>query len=164
MSTFPIVAVLIAAVIDLRTREIPDAIPVALLVGAVLARLCGWSDLSWLDMLAGGVVGFLIPALFAWRGAMGGGDVKLLSGLGFWFGLTPLMRVLFWTALAGGALAVGILVTRALRREPGQDADPSSVGQDEPDEADPELAYGPAIAVGVLAAWFAGQLPGGRFP
>lgn len=142
------VLVVAAAIIDLRTREIPDAFPIALLALALVGKLAGWSSVTWLGMLAGCVVGFLIPALLFWRGAMGGGDVKLLAALGAGLGLQALLSVLFWTAILGGLLALAILARRGAASDEGEDEQAT----------DPELAYGPAIAAGLLVAWIAGQL------
>lgn len=143
------VFVVVAAAVDLRTREIPDAIPIALVAAALATRLAGWHEVSWTSMAIGCAVGCIVPGLLCALGAMGGGDVKLLGALGFGFGWESLIRVLYWTALAGGLLAVGVLALRRFRGSHAaeQDAD-----------ADPELAYGPAIAVGYLVAWGLGDL------
>lgn len=76
-------------------------------------------------------VGF---TLFAWN-LFGGGDVKLLAALAFWTGFSDLPRLLLVTTLAGGALALGILVWRRLRLATGE-------------TIDQRLPYGIAIAAG----------------
>lgn len=65
---------------DIRTREIPDAVPIVIL----LAGFIGFSPLdSVLGLLAAGLP-FLIAAL---TGGMGGGDLRLMAASGFALGL-----------------------------------------------------------------------------
>lgn len=98
--------IVVAAAWDLRTREVPDWIPLAILACAALATLFGWSDVRWTGLVVGLVLGFALPAA-VWRlGGLGGADVKLIAGLGAALGPVALLCFLFWTALAGGLLAV----------------------------------------------------------
>jgi prepilin peptidase CpaA len=53
----------------------------------------------------------LFLPFFLLRG-MGGGDVKLLAALGAWLGPLALLTVTFYTALAGGVMALGIVIWR----------------------------------------------------
>ncbi|MCL4848619.1 MAG: prepilin peptidase [Acidobacteria bacterium] len=124
----PFVAVLAAAVIDLRTREVPDAISLGVLVWALCATALGWHDVGWLGLGAGAIVGFGLGALLFWLGAFGGGDVKLVSAIGALLGPFGLLAMLVYVAIAGALLALVALV-RGQR----------------------EMAYVPAIAMGMLA-------------
>jgi prepilin peptidase CpaA len=128
----PLGLTLVAVVTDLRRREVPDAVPLALLSWAVAARALGWTEIGWFALVAGLVLGLATSAIFYALGALGGGDVKLLAALGAVLGPVALASVLFWMALAGGALAL----VSAIRGER-------------------EFAYVPAIAVGlcVQLAW-----------
>lgn len=45
---------------------------------------------------------------------IGGGDAKLLGAAGVWTGFVAFAPFLFWTAIAGGALAVILLTARNL--------------------------------------------------
>jgi prepilin peptidase CpaA len=72
----------------------------------------GWRD--WLShlgaaaaVLAGGAV------MFAFN-KMGGGDVKLMTAVAFWSGFGYLGNLLLYIALAGGALAIGLIIIRKL--------------------------------------------------
>src|SRR3546814_13737123 len=53
--------------------------------------------------------------LVAYRfGVVGGGDLKLMTAVSLWAGLDALPQLLLWTALAGGAFALGLIVLRRL--------------------------------------------------
>jgi prepilin peptidase CpaA len=120
----------IAAVCDLRSRIIPDWIALAMialgLVGNALTHPVSAGSglgLSMLGLALGAIVGL---ALFELAG-LGGGDAKLIAGVGTAIGPLALFPALFWMAQAGAALA--ILASVRGRRE---------------------LAYAPAIALGLL--------------
>jgi Flp pilus assembly protein protease CpaA len=97
---------LIAVVTDLRSRTIPDVLPLALVLLAAMASWRGWHALTWSDLGIGLGVGFAIGAALFYLGAMGGGDAKLCAGLGAVCGLPRLLEVLFTTALWGGVLSL----------------------------------------------------------
>ena len=119
--------ILIATVCDLRKREVPDWISIALLLAAIIATTLRVGETGWLGLAVGLALGLAIgTALFAWCG-LGGGDAKLIVALGAVFGPLGLLSLLFWTALAGAGLAV-VAHTRGQR----------------------DLAYVPAIALGLL--------------
>jgi prepilin peptidase CpaA len=124
----PLGIVIAAAILDLRQREIPDAISVALLVWAVVATVLGWSGHGWLSLTFGLGMGLSIGLGLFWLGGFGGGDAKVLAALGATLGARDLFSLLFYVALAGGVLAVVALVRRQR-----------------------DIAYVPAIALGFLA-------------
>jgi len=100
-------AILIASVVcDLRSRTIPDALPVALFVLGLLAAWCQWHQVSLASMGVGLLVGFAVGAALFYLGAMGGGDAKLCAGLGAVCGTPRLLEVLFATAICGGVCSV----------------------------------------------------------
>jgi prepilin peptidase CpaA len=109
---FPI-ALLYAAVCDLRSFEIPNGVSVILFVGFFpIALLIGWDGQALLDHLLAGfailAVGFF---LFA-GGIIGGGDAKLLPAVAVWTGWPMLPTFLVAMALSGGVVALGLLVFR----------------------------------------------------
>jgi prepilin peptidase CpaA len=95
---------------DVRTRRIPNALTfTAAAVGLLAVTVIHGGQgtvASAAGLLAGLVVFF---PLFVLRG-LGGGDVKLMGALGAWLGTSMVFGVAFYTALAGGALALALMV------------------------------------------------------
>ncbi len=103
---------------DLRTRRVPNA----LTFGAAAAALgfalwqngvaaMGWSAAGWLTAVA------LFFPFFA-LGGLGAGDVKLLGALGAWLGgVSSSLYLACFTALAGGAMALVLMLMRQYLRE-----------------------------------------------
>lgn len=110
MRVVALLAVVIpAAVIDARTRRIPNA----LTLPAILIGLLSWpfSDGAGAFLEVLGLVVVVLVAgfsLFA-LGVVGGGDAKLLAAIAALTGSEFTFEALLWTALFGGAVAMGIL-------------------------------------------------------
>jgi len=120
------------ALVDLKTRRIPDALTLALLAWAGVQGLGlgrpGWAA-AGLGLAAAGAL-FLLLYLLG-RGALGLGDVKLAAALGALLGFPAVLAGLLAGVLLGGLAAAGLLLTgRAGRRD--------------------SFAYGPCLALG---AW-----------
>jgi Flp pilus assembly protein protease CpaA len=99
-------ALLIGSVVyDLKSRIIPDVLPIALVLLGILAAWLHWHELTFAQMGIGLLLGFAIGAALFYLGAMGGGDAKLCAGLGAVCGSSRLLEVLFATALFGGLLS-----------------------------------------------------------
>ncbi len=104
-----------AAAFDTWKFIIPNAITVALIALFVVITLLLPYDMGWRDwmshlgaagaVLAGGAV------MFAFN-KMGGGDVKLITAVAFWAGFEHLSALLITIAIAGGALAIGLILVR----------------------------------------------------
>lgn len=105
----------IAGALDTWKYVIPNAITVALVALFVVTALLLPFDMGWRDwmshlgaagaVLAGGAV------LFAFN-KMGGGDVKLITAVAFWAGFEYVGELLLYIAVAGGALAIGLIIIR----------------------------------------------------
>lgn len=101
-----------ATITDWASRRIPNALTfgAAAVAVAFAAATAGTSGVGW--SVAGWAVGLLLfLPLFALR-AMGGGDVKLLAAFGAWLGPALVPWVAVYGAIAGGVLAVPLLVLR----------------------------------------------------
>jgi len=97
---------LIAAVIDLRSREVPDWIPIVLLGLGSAATGFGWTEIGWVQLAGGVVLGFVLSAILFALGGIGGGDVKLRAALGALLGPWGWIQAMVWIGLAGGVLAL----------------------------------------------------------
>lgn len=118
-----------AAAIDVMTRRIPNALAAAILALALTAAaLAGQGGDAVLGSLAALATGLALH--FGARGAFGLGDVKFMAGAGAAVGLARVLDFLLAMALAGGALALLLLVMHRDRRA--------------------TMPYGPAIAAGAL--------------
>jgi Flp pilus assembly protein protease CpaA len=161
-------ASLLAAIIDARTRHIPNVLTGALLLGGLVHAVLVAGAWGLLDAAAATIV-LALPyvILFAWAKG-GAGDAKMMGALGSWLGLVNGLAVLFavcacgvvmaliWAAVArrlshvaGGVslLARGVIHpffgAGSLRDVPAL-LPPAATCQTMP--------YGPAISAGVLIA------------
>ena len=101
-----------AAVVATATRRIPNALTFGAAAVALAFAIAtrGAQGVAW--SLAGWAVGLLLfLPLFGLR-AMGGGDVKLLAAFGAWLGPALVCWVAVYGAIAGGVLAVPLLLWR----------------------------------------------------
>lgn len=101
-----LVMMAVAAVIDWRSRRLPNWLNLLILVVGLGLAVQGGTHVSFGMALAGAAVGFvlLFPA-FA-LGALGGGDVKLLTAVGAWTGPLGVLGVLLITTVGGAVLAL----------------------------------------------------------
>lgn len=100
----------VAAITDVRARRIPNRITYPAMLAGLALQLAAY---SWRGLLLGLEGGFLFGGvflLFFIVRAMGAGDVKLATALGCIIGPAASLRVLFATALAGGAMAIFVMV------------------------------------------------------
>ncbi len=106
---FSSVLLLLMTVTDFEQYCLFDAmtIPFAL-GGAVLSTFIYGSTAHWIAA-GGGFFLFLLIAILS-RGAMGGGDVKLIGALGLWLGIEGLLFVITVGTIAGGLSALLMLL------------------------------------------------------
>ena len=154
-----VLTVVAAGVYDLRTGKVPNALTYpAILTGFVL-----WGAVSLLTERAGFVpsvggmlAGFVPFVVIYFLGGLGGGDVKLMAGVG---ALSASWRVVLGATVYAMVIAVviGVIVmirNRAtkrtlrnltrLRRNRDKDTPPG--------EASPKVPFAVAVAVGVIIA------------
>ncbi len=139
---------LVAALYDLRSFRIPNAVTGGLLAAfAGAALLAGLPPIEWLLHLGAGALVFVIGAgLFALR-VMGGGDVKLLAAAAVWLGWPLLPSFALLVAALGGVLAVAVLLLRSAPLRPVVAALDLRARLLDPGEGIP---YGVAIAAAAL--------------
>jgi prepilin peptidase CpaA len=151
VAVFPLL-VLMAALTDATTFLIPNRMSAALAIAfAPAALLMGLSPAVIGLCLIVGVVALLCGiAMFA-AGWIGGGDAKLFAAVALWLGWPAVGSLLAWTAIAGGALAVGLLAARKTTPAFLTAKGPAWVGRLLEPKGD--VPYGVAIAFGALAAF-----------
>jgi prepilin peptidase CpaA len=153
------VGVLLATVVDIRTRRIPNSLTAAMAGVGIGFAAVGISGVSLVAAALGFGIGLMLMLPGHVLGATGAGDVKLMAAVGAIVGPAVVVKAFLFTAVAGGVLAVVVAARRKrlavtltgtarMISAPGdacreiQSATPAS-----------RFAYGPAIAVGsVLAA------------
>ena len=108
-------ALLWAMASDAARFEIPNAVPLTLAAAFPLHGLLagfGGAELAW--HLAAGFGALAVGAALFFCRALGGGDAKLIAAAALWIGPAGLPRFLVAMALIGGALALALLLYRAL--------------------------------------------------
>jgi prepilin peptidase CpaA len=107
----------IACASDLKSARIPNW----LTFSAAIVGLCFHTFSAHGQGLGSAALGLVIGLalffpVFALR-AMGAGDVKLLAALGAWIGPAAIGWVALYTAIAGGVLALVVMVWRGYLRQ-----------------------------------------------
>jgi len=151
--------VMVATVVDIRSRRIPNELTAAMAGVGVGLAASGFSGISLGASVAGMMLGFVLMMPGYWLGATGAGDVKLMAAVGALVGPALAVSAFLFTAIAGGLLAVAVALRR---RRLGATLLGTGRLLAAPTDARKEIgaatvasrfAYGPAIAIGsVLAA------------
>lgn len=134
-------ALLLAALLDWRSRIIPNWLNAAI---ALLAIPFWWSiglDL-WPGVALQLALGAAVFGLFAIAfrfGAMGGGDVKMAAAVALWLPFAGVVKLLVIMSLAGGVLTLAMLAAHRIARAAGQ----------------PEIPYG--LAISFAGFWLIGE-------
>jgi prepilin peptidase CpaA len=108
-----LVLIVLAALWDLRSRRIPNWMNGILILSGLAGCFLMHVPVSPSESCLGLVVGFAIPFVLFAMGALGGGDVKLLAGVGAWLGPVGVFKVFVAAALVG---MVMVLVQSAKQR------------------------------------------------
>jgi prepilin peptidase CpaA len=153
---------LTATIIDIRSRRIPNALTAAMAAVGVGLAASGVSGVSLAASIGGAVVALVLMLPGHALGATGAGDVKLMAAVGFIVGFRVAVNAFFFTAIAGGILAVAVAMRRrrlaATLAGTGRLVAPPGEARREIRSAAPasRFAYGPAIAIGSLVAALVG--------
>ncbi|MBO9559036.1 MAG: prepilin peptidase [Caulobacter sp.] len=149
--------VVVAALKDVTSYTIPNWISLALIAAfPPVALVSGASPATMGLCLAAGLVALLLGmGMFAARW-IGGGDAKLFAAAVLWLGWPAAGTFMLVTALAGGALTLGLLSLRSGWFEPVLAGSPPWVRK--LGAKDGDIPYGAAIAVGALMAFPQGAL------
>ena len=99
------IALLIAAITDLRRRQIDNWLTLGIAAGAPLfwwASGMSGGEIAW--QLGMALVTFAVLAALFFMRWIGGGDVKLLAALALWFAPLTFFQLLFMASVVGGVM------------------------------------------------------------
>ncbi len=109
---------LVAAISDLRTRTVSNGLNAAI----ALLAIPFWFALDlplWPTMAQQLGMALLVFAIFAGvfaLGAMGAGDVKMITALSLWMPVGLLLQFALVMSLAGAALSIGVILYYKIRK------------------------------------------------
>ena len=120
--------------IDYRSQFLFDDSLLPLLVVGLVAT--PWLPFSIWQRLAAGAGAFVVLAALAilGRGALGGGDVKMMAVLGLWFGVNGIITAASVGFIIGGIAAIVMLLFKVHGRKDF-------------------FAFGPFLIIGAVVAW-----------
>lgn len=132
---------LILVVVDLERMLLPDRLTLPGIVVGIALAVAGLGYVPWTSSLLGVVAGYGVMWLirFASKGAMGGGDVKMLAMIGAFLGPVDALRSLFGASLIGSVVGISLILAR--RHQRGR-----------------PLPFGPFLAMGALVALISTRL------
>jgi prepilin peptidase CpaA len=147
---------IMAAVSDLASFRIPNWMtaliallffPLAYLTHMPL-EVFGWHVLAGAVLFVAGFILFSV-------GFFGGGDAKLMAAAGLWFGSTESLPFMAMTVIAGGLLAIAVVLWSmfmAMLEMHGMD-DSGNILMRAARTVKPKLPYGFAFAIGAILAY-----------
>jgi prepilin peptidase CpaA len=142
--------------IDLRTRRIPNALTGTVALAGLALAADGLGAVTLAQALGGLALGLVVMLPGHIIGATGAGDVKLFAAIGTLLGPSGTLLAFFYSALAGGALALFVAMQRRVLRDTVARATAlvttagANAGEIETIHVN-RFAFAPAIAVGALA-------------
>lgn len=139
-------ALLVTAVIDFRTMEIPDSMWITVFVGAVFVYIQelindGGFELDCFLVRFIGIFaasGVLLILALITKGGMGGGDIKLMAACGFLLGWKQVILAL----IMGAAIGTLYLVFTAIKNK---------------GKVPRKVPFAPHLSVAVVICFFAGE-------
>lgn len=150
-----IAAGLIATVVDVRERRVPNVLTMTLASIGLLLAMAGAGTVGLGASLGGLALGLALLLPPHVLGATGAGDVKLLAAFGALLGPAGVFDAFLRAALAGGVIALGVAVARGRLRETLQGTallvttrSRVAVAMIENPAANNRFPYAPAIALG----------------
>lgn len=140
------VSLVVASIIDIRHRLLPDMITLPLLWAGLIVNLAGaFTTLS--SAVIGAVCGYLVLWTLYWpfrllRGVegMGYGDFKLLAALGAWLGWASLPWIVVISSVTGAVVGIVLIATGRNR-------------------TDTPIPFGPFLALTGMAVLYSRYLP-----
>jgi prepilin peptidase CpaA len=101
-----VVMLMLAAVIDLRERRIPNWLNLLMLASGLLNAVVWGNPVSIHLAMLGVLTGFALTFLQFSMGAIGGGDVKMLAAIGAWVGPWATFELFLVAAMVGLVIVI----------------------------------------------------------
>lgn len=114
-----LVAVAVAAITDLWSFKIYNALTVPLVVFGLAYHGITGGIPAFTGSASGAGVGFGLFFLVFLLGGMGGGDVKLMAGIGAWLGAPLTLAIAAIASIAAGVYALVVIGSSGRVRETG---------------------------------------------
>src|SRR5262249_9056103 len=112
-----VVAVVIAALTDLRSYKVHNALTLPLLVSGLIYHGIVGGAPGLASSAYGAMIGLGLLFLFFLMGGMGGGDVKLMAGIGAWLGWQVTVVIVALASIAAGLYAFVLMIAYGRFRE-----------------------------------------------
>lgn len=162
LSVFPLL-IMLAGISDYFTLTIPNWINTAIALSVIpFVLLSGMPVEVFAWHVAAGVMSFLVGYYLFSANLIGGGDAKMLAACGLWIGWSELFQFAFYTAIAGGFLAITVGLWSRLAEKSEDGAGVMTAWMKKFRTGDLQLPYGIAIAAGGVvifpATWWVQQL------
>jgi leader peptidase (prepilin peptidase)/N-methyltransferase len=105
---------IVIILIDYEHQIIPDELNIFLVLIGIIRILIDFNLQNLLDKGIGGLIGFITFLLLAIlsKGAMGGGDIKMMGALGLIFGITEVLMISFFSFIFGAILSFILIITK----------------------------------------------------
>ena len=149
-----LIAGLIATIVDIRTRRVPNVLTMSVASVGLLLAMGGWSEVTAGQALMGLALGLAIMMPGNVLGATGAGDVKLVAAFGTLLGPQGILEAFIRMAIVGGVIALVVAASRGRLRETinGTTLLVTTAGRAAAMVTDPAVnnrfPYAPAIAIG----------------
>lgn len=115
------IALIVATITDLKSRRISNRLNLIIALGApvfwIVSDMAFWPDMVGQLGLAA-VIFTIFGGMFA-LGAMGGGDVKLLTALALWMHWLTFLELLVIMSIAGGVLTLLMIISKQIKKTEG---------------------------------------------
>lgn len=152
-------AAALASVTDVRSFRVPNWLSLPLLFSGGFYQGLSGGRVALLSSVLGALFGGGILFLLHLRGGVGGGDVKLMAGVGAWLGVPGAVHAFIGMGLASGVYSLALLLLSGGSRSLGNVFRPVAEGErveqqvKQPDRRHRLVPFAPMIALGVLLAF-----------
>jgi len=146
---------IMASILDVWKFVIPNFISIGIFILFFVSALFLPIQTNWPSHLGTVSATFIVGLIMYRFHLLGAGDVKLITAVSLWSGVENISYFLFYSALAGGALALGLVLLRYVilsvqlqSSYSGSGSMPRVLRHGE------SIPYGLAIAVGAISLVF----------